>query len=80
MQHFEDLIEEHFRKRCTYILIACKSYIGVPVGYAFEGEYNEPMGQTKGSTGFKITLSKLFSKLVEAFNTRGYDCGEYSEM
>ncbi|KAI3829294.1 hypothetical protein L1987_03414 [Smallanthus sonchifolius] len=80
-QHFEALVEEHFRKRCTYILMACKAYMeGVPIGYAFGDEHIDPKGQTKVSTGFKITLSKLFSKLVQTFSENGFDCGEYSSL
>ncbi|KVI00978.1 Ubiquitin-conjugating enzyme, E2 [Cynara cardunculus var. scolymus] len=79
--HFEALVEEHFRRRCTYILMACKAYVqGVPIGYAFKGEYTEPIGQTKSSTGFKIALSKLFPKLVEAFSIKGFDCADHMEM
>ena len=81
LQHFEALVEEHFRRRCTYILMACKAYVhGVPIGYAFEGEYIEPIGQTKSSTGFKIALSKLFPKLVDEFSTKGLICGNHVEM
>ncbi|XP_024983922.1 probable ubiquitin-conjugating enzyme E2 24 [Cynara cardunculus var. scolymus] len=80
-KHFEALVEEHFRRRCTYILMACKAYVqGVPIGYAFKGEYTEPIGQTKSSTGFKIALSKLFPKLVEAFSIKGFDCADHMEM
>ncbi|KAI7748318.1 hypothetical protein M8C21_010985 [Ambrosia artemisiifolia] len=75
-QHFEALVEEHFRKRCINILMACKAYKeGVPIGCAFG---DEPEGQTKVTTGFKITLSKLYSKLVEAFGNNGFNCGEYA--
>ncbi|KAJ9566490.1 hypothetical protein OSB04_002456 [Centaurea solstitialis] len=80
-KHFEALVEEHFRRHCTYILMTCKAYVqGVPVGYAFEGEYTEPTYQTKSSTGFRIALSKLFPKLVEAFSAKDLVCGEHEEM
>ncbi|XP_076906508.1 putative ubiquitin-conjugating enzyme E2 24 [Bidens hawaiensis] len=76
-QHFEALVEEHFRKRCGYLLMACKAYMeGVPVCYAFGDERIDPKGQIKGSTGFKISLSKLFTKLAEAFSKHGFNCGE----
>ncbi|KAL8268197.1 hypothetical protein R6Q59_001995 [Mikania micrantha] len=77
-KHFEPLVEEHFSKRCTRILTACKAYLdGVPVGCAFESPYVEPDGWTGNSTGFKIMLSKLVPKLVEAFTAKGFDCGEF---
>lgn len=80
-KHFEELVEEHFRRLCTYVLMACKAYVqGVPIGYAFESEYTEPMGQTKSSTGFKIALSKLFPKLVEAFTAKGFVCADHAEI
>ncbi|KAK9051708.1 hypothetical protein SSX86_028336 [Deinandra increscens subsp. villosa] len=79
-KHFEALVEEHFRKHCAHILMSCKAYLeGVPVGCAFESPYLEAEGRTVNSTGFKIMLSKLVPKLVEAFTTKGFDCGEFSE-
>ncbi|KAJ9562999.1 hypothetical protein OSB04_008159 [Centaurea solstitialis] len=77
-KHFEALVEEHFSKRCVYILTACKAYLeGVPIGCAFHVEPEVPKGN---STGFKIMLTKLVPKLVEAFTAKGFDCGEYSKM
>ena len=36
MQHFEALVEEHFRQRSKHILLACKAYLeGAPIGCAF---------------------------------------------
>ncbi|KAI7749446.1 hypothetical protein M8C21_029127 [Ambrosia artemisiifolia] len=81
-KHFEALVEEHFSKRCVHILMACKAYLeGVPVGCGFGSPYLEPEGHghTGNSTGFKIMLSKLVPKLVEAFTAKGFDCGEFSE-
>ncbi|CAI9279677.1 unnamed protein product [Lactuca saligna] len=76
-KHFEALVEEHFSKRCGRILMGCKAYLeGVPVG----GENVEAEGQNGNSTGFKIMLSKLVPKLVEAFTAKGFDCGECSKM
>ncbi|CAH1415831.1 unnamed protein product [Lactuca virosa] len=76
-KHFEALVEEHFSKRCGQILMGCKAYLeGVPVG----GENVETEGQNGNSMGFKIMLSKLVPKLVEAFASKGFDCGECSKM
>lgn len=77
-KHFEELMEEHFRQRCKYILMACKAYQeGIPVGCAFGKENTEREDQKGSSTGFKIMLAKLFPKLVEAFSEKGIDCSEY---
>nr|XP_043623517.1 probable ubiquitin-conjugating enzyme E2 24 [Erigeron canadensis]XP_043623518.1 probable ubiquitin-conjugating enzyme E2 24 [Erigeron canadensis] len=79
-KHFEELVEEHFSKRCVHILMACKAYLeGVPIGCAFESQNLDPELQKVNSTGFKIMLSKLVPKLIEAFTARGFDCGEYSK-
>lgn len=76
-KHFEALVEEHFSKSCAHILRACKDYLeGVQVG----GQHVEDEGQKGNSTGFKIMLSKLAPKLVEAFTAKGFDCGECSEV
>lgn len=79
IQHFEALVEEHFRKRAQHILSACKIYMeGVQVGHAFE--HKETEESWKGcSTGFKIMLAKLFPKLVEAFSGKGIDCSQFTE-
>ncbi|PWA54664.1 phosphate 2 [Artemisia annua] len=77
---FEALVEEHFRKNCMHILMACKAYLeGILVGCAFKSQYLEPEGQKGNSTCFKFMLSKLVPKLVEAFVAKGYDCAEYSK-
>lgn len=76
-QHFEALVEQHFQNRCQNILVSCKEYMkGVPVGFAFMAGDKEE--ERKGSsTGFKIMLSKLFKKLVEAFSDKGIDCSQF---
>ncbi|XP_071709122.1 probable ubiquitin-conjugating enzyme E2 24 [Rutidosis leptorrhynchoides] len=80
-KHFEALVEEHFSKRCAHILMACKAYLeGVPIGCAFVSQSLEPERQiSNNSTGFKLMLSKLVPKLVEAFTAKGFDCGDYSK-
>ncbi|KAI3795842.1 hypothetical protein L1987_38502 [Smallanthus sonchifolius] len=73
-KHFEALVEQHLSKRCMNILMACKAYLeGVPVGCCSDVE----AGGQGNSTGFKIMLSKLVPKLVEAFTAKGFDCGEF---
>ncbi|KAL4585610.1 hypothetical protein LXL04_010233 [Taraxacum kok-saghyz] len=78
-KHFEALVEDHFSKRCVHILRACKAYLeGVPVGG--QGQHVDDEEQKGNSMGFKIVLSKLVPKLVEAFTAKGFDCGECSKM
>lgn len=80
-KHFEALVEEHFSERCTYILTACKAYLeGVPIGCAFDIQPVEPGFPKGNSTGFKIMLAKLVPKLVEAFTSKGFDCGKFSNL
>ncbi|KAJ1417650.1 Ubiquitin-conjugating enzyme E2 [Sesbania bispinosa] len=76
-KHFEALVEEHFRKRSQHILLACKAYLeGASIGCG-KSEHENRKGT---STGFKIMLSKLFPKLVEAFSNKGIDCSQFVEM
>ncbi|KAK7362834.1 hypothetical protein VNO77_04958 [Canavalia gladiata] len=77
-KHFEALVEEHFRKRSQYILLACKAYLeGAAIGCAFGCGKTEHENQKGTSTGFKIMLAKLFPKLVEAFSDKGIDCSQF---
>ncbi|KAG5010603.1 hypothetical protein JHK87_019118 [Glycine soja] len=79
--HFEELVEEHFRKRYQHILLACKAYLeGASIGCAFDSEKNEHENQKGTSTGFKIMLAKLFPKLVEAFSDKGIDCSQFVDL
>ncbi|MED6194301.1 putative ubiquitin-conjugating enzyme E2 24 [Stylosanthes scabra] len=80
-KHFEALLEEHFRKRSKDILLACKAYIeGAPIGSAFECAKTEVENQKGTSTGFKIMLSKILPRLVEAFSDMGIDCSDFVEQ
>ncbi|MED6137007.1 hypothetical protein PIB30_061010 [Stylosanthes scabra] len=80
-KHFEALLEEHFRKRSKHILLACKAYIeGAPIGCAFECGKAEVENQKGTSTGFKVMLSKILPKLVEAFSDIGIDCSHFVEQ
>ncbi|KAL5730378.1 (E3-independent) E2 ubiquitin-conjugating enzyme [Ranunculus cassubicifolius] len=74
-KHFEELVEQHFRRRSHSILLACNAYMdGAPVGCAI-GSGAE--GQQSSSTGFKIMLAKLFPKLVSGFTDKGIDCSQF---
>lgn len=77
LQHFEALVEEHFTRRAHHILTACKAYMeGAPVGCAVDCGTTDEDCQKGSSTGFKIMLSKLFPKLVEAFSAKGINCSQ----
>lgn len=71
-------MQEHFSRRWENILLACKAYMeGASVGCDFGYTKDEQENQRGSSTGFKIMLSKLFPKLVEAFSGMGIDCSQY---
>lgn len=71
-------MQEHFSCRWENILLACKAYMeGASVGCDFGYTKGEQENQRGSSTGFKIMLSKLFPKLVEAFSGMGIDCSQY---
>lgn len=77
-KHFEELVKEHFTRRCNYIVEACNAYMkGIPVGSAFGHTKLDEEIQKGSSTGFKIMLAKLLPKLVEAFSENGVDCSNY---
>ncbi|KAI8525527.1 hypothetical protein RHMOL_Rhmol13G0237200 [Rhododendron molle] len=77
-KHFEEFVQEHFSRRWENILLACKAYMeGASVGCDFGYTKGEQENQRGSSTGFKIMLSKLFPKLVEAFSGMGIDCSQY---
>ncbi|TQD88365.1 hypothetical protein C1H46_026109 [Malus baccata] len=77
-KHFEELVIEHFTRHSQNILMACKAYMdGAPVGCAVGFQKTEDKDGKGSSTGFKIMLSKLFPKLVEAFSAKGIDCNQF---
>lgn len=77
-KHFEELVKEHFGRRCNYIVEACNAYMkGIPVGSSFGHKKFDEEIQKSSSTGFKIMLAKLLPKLVEAFSENGVDCSNY---
>lgn len=77
MQHFEALVEEHFRKRSQHILLACKAYLeGASIGCG----KTEHENQKGTSAGFRIMLAKLVPRLVEAFSDKGIDCSQFVEL
>lgn len=73
---------EHFGNRCQSILRVCKQYMeGAPVGFFPGHGIGEQHGDHKGSsTGFKIMLRKLYPKLIEAFEEKGFDCSQFTGL
>lgn len=76
------MVQEHFRARCPNILGACKEYInGAPVGLVsnrnHENDNGSSSSSSNNSTGFKIMVSKLYDKLIEAFTHEGIYSGEF---
>ncbi|KAL0774903.1 hypothetical protein Bca101_040055 [Brassica carinata] len=72
-KHFEVLVKDHFTHRAHHVLAACKANMeGVPVGSSSKLQESS----TTNSTGFKIMLTKLYPKLVEAFSEIGVDCSQ----
>ncbi|KAK4754438.1 hypothetical protein SAY87_002542 [Trapa incisa] len=80
-KHFEMLVLEHFGDRYKSILLSCKQYLeGAPVRSSpVRGIVEEQHGDHEGrSMGFKIMLMKLYPKLIEAFENKGFDCSQFS--
>lgn len=66
-------MKDHFTHRAHHVLAACKANMeGVPVGSSSKLQESS----TTNSTGFKIMLTKLYPKLVEAFSEIGVDCSQ----
>ncbi|KAG6530376.1 hypothetical protein ZIOFF_012604 [Zingiber officinale] len=77
-KHFEALVQEHFTRRSSHILNACKAYLeGSQVGHAYECGEDTSTCCKSSSTGFKIMLAKLCPMLVSAFTERGIICAEF---
>ncbi|XP_074574557.1 putative ubiquitin-conjugating enzyme E2 24 isoform X2 [Curcuma longa] len=77
-KHFEALVQEHFTRRSSHILNACKAYLeGSQVGRAYECGEDTSTCCKSCSTGFKIMLAKLVPMLVSAFTERGIICTEF---
>nr|CAD1844554.1 unnamed protein product [Ananas comosus var. bracteatus] len=61
--HFEDFVKDHFRKRGLYILKACEAYLGGSCigSLTEEACTTEKSREHSCSTGFKLTLAKIFA-------------------
>ncbi|GAV88562.1 UQ_con domain-containing protein [Cephalotus follicularis] len=80
-KHFEAFVEEHFCRRSQHILLACKAYMGgAPVGFPFGCDDNDRENTKGNSKGFKIMLSKLYPKLVDALSDKGINCDQFIQL
>jgi len=80
LQHFEKLVEEHFRRRYQHILAACRAYMeGTPVGSDYHFGATNLENPNQSSTGFKIMLAKIFPRLIKTFSSKGIDCSQFVE-
>ncbi|KAK2651117.1 hypothetical protein Ddye_018606 [Dipteronia dyeriana] len=80
-KHFEELVADHFRKRCIDILITCKAYLnGALVGSVVVKDGKAEIGEVdKCSMGeFKGKVSQMMNFLITLFTKNGStDCEQY---
>ncbi|KAL9244843.1 hypothetical protein vseg_018564 [Gypsophila vaccaria] len=79
---FEDLVNEHFRRRGYYILKACDAYMK---GYLIGTLAKDALATNKSeanatSVGFKLMLAKIVPKLISSLNKVGADCDEFKHL
>ncbi|PKA46612.1 putative ubiquitin-conjugating enzyme E2 24 [Apostasia shenzhenica] len=76
-QHFELLVEEHFKKRAYDILLACKAYMDGVQDESFDSQNGLNEVCRNSSAGFRIMLAKIFPLLVSSLAARGIDCSQF---
>lgn len=80
LQDFEDLVIEHFRRRGYYILKACTAYMeGYRVG-SLDASASCGIRTNSNTTGFKLMLSKLVTKLYTTLRDIGANCEEFKHF
>ncbi|TXG55151.1 hypothetical protein EZV62_020407 [Acer yangbiense] len=81
MLHFEELVADHFRKRCHDILITCKAYLnGALVGSVVVKDGKAEVGEVDNcSMGeFKGKVSQMMNFLITNFTKNGStDCEQF---
>ncbi|CAI9104788.1 OLC1v1003552C2 [Oldenlandia corymbosa var. corymbosa] len=81
---FEELVQEHFRKRGYYILKACDAYMkGYLIGsLAKDASISKSCDadSNSNSIGFKIMLAKLVTKLYNSFSEIGANCQDFKHL
>ena len=81
MQHFEDLVVNHFRNRARDILVACKAYMeGAVVGQVVVKNGIPEVDRAEGgsSSDFKNKLGQMMKILIINFTRNGStDCEQF---
>ncbi|XP_074275686.1 putative ubiquitin-conjugating enzyme E2 23 [Silene latifolia] len=79
---FEDLVEEHFKRRGYYILKACDAYMkGYLIGSLAEDALVTDKSEANAtSVGFKLMLAKIVPKLISSLSKVGADCEEFKHL
>ncbi|KAI9180140.1 hypothetical protein LWI28_001631 [Acer negundo] len=79
---FEELVQEHFRRRGYYILKACDAYMkGYLIGsLKKDASVSDKEDANSTSVGFKLMLAKIAPKLFSALNEVGADCQEFKHL
>ena len=79
LQHFEDFVAGHFRKRGQAILVACRAYLdGAQVGCLVGGGVQDVDEGDKSCTAqFKSSLKSVFHDLLMELTVKGADCDSF---
>ncbi|TVU17592.1 hypothetical protein EJB05_33636, partial [Eragrostis curvula] len=81
---FEQLVRRQFRRRGRFVLRACEAYLrkASPVGTLDEeANTTEVSRERTCSAGFRLSLNRLMSRLIEAFTRIGADgCDQFDKF
>ncbi|XP_062019608.1 probable ubiquitin-conjugating enzyme E2 23 [Rosa rugosa] len=79
---FEELVQDHFRRRGYYILKACDAYMkGYLIGsLTKDASVSDSSDANSTSVGFKLMLAKIVPKLFLALSEVGADCHEFKHL
>lgn len=72
MQHFEDLVVHHFRRRAHDILVACEAYLeGAEVGSEIDKDKVQKEVKNSAPSKFKSDVAGMMKLLVRSFVENG---------
>ncbi|KAM1382702.1 probable ubiquitin-conjugating enzyme E2 23 [Malus sylvestris] len=79
---FEELVNDHFRRRGYYILKACDAYMkGYSIGsLTKDASLSDKSDVNSTSVGFKLMLAKIVPKLFSALSEVGANCQEFKHL
>lgn len=81
VQEFEELVEEHFRRRGYYILKACDAYMkGQLIGSLTKDGWVSSSSAHSNSVGFKLMLAKIVPKLYIALSEMRGESREFEHV